>query len=83
MCKFTERGYLTHHKELPSTSLVLPGNSSETGVNSIEDLIMLWLAVSLFVVGTVIAILNAYYCGKCFAVGQPKEYAHFTPCTFF
>ena len=45
--------------------------------------IMFVVAVVLFVAGSIIAVFNAYYCGKCFAVGQPKEYAHFSPCTFF
>ena len=45
--------------------------------------IMLTIAIILFIVGSVIAIANAYYCGKCFSVGQPKEYAHFSPCTFY
>jgi len=44
---------------------------------------MLTVAIILFVVGSLIAVANAYYCGKCFSVGQPKEYAHFSPCTFY
>ncbi len=35
------------------------------------------MAVCVIVVTGVIAVVQAYYVGKCFEAGQPREAAHF------
>lgn len=49
-----------------------------------EDLIMFTVAVILFCVGAVIAVINAYCMGtRCMRVGSNRELAHFSPCTYY
>lgn len=49
-----------------------------------EDLIMFTVAVILFCVGAVIAVINAYCMGtRCMKVGSNRELAHFSPCTYY
>ena len=35
------------------------------------------VAVAVIVMGSVLAVVQAYFVGKCFASGQPREDAHF------
>lgn len=88
MCKYERRFSFRVIPELIATddTTLLAYNTEPHSANLKLDTdqgSMLTLAIILFFVGSVIAVANAYYCGKCFAVGQPKEYAHFSPCTFF
>ena len=49
-----------------------------------EDFIMFTVAVILFCVGSVIAVINAYCMGtRCFRVGSNRDIAHFSPCTLY
>jgi len=53
-------------------------------INEWEDFIMFTVAVILFCTGAVIAVINAYCLGtRCMRVGSNRDYAHFSPCTFY
>ena len=59
-------------------------NEVEENRYETEDFIMFTVAVILFCVGSVIAVINAYCMGtRCFRVGSNRDIAHFSPCTLY
>ena len=59
-------------------------NLEESSRYDTEDFVMFTVAVILFCVGSVIAVINAYCMGtRCLRVGSNRDIAHFSPCTLY
>ena len=95
MCRLEDRGNTKHLKLTPGSNegFFLPGiqplelegaQDFSTVDDDKEGFVMFTIAVILFIVGSIIAVINGYCIGtRCMRVGSNREYAHFSPCTFY